>query len=97
MAFKAAMSDAQQYGSLPVPQHICNAPTQLMREIGNGSGYRYDHDEPSAIALKQSYFPASMGERVYYKPVDRGLEIKIKAKLDQIRAAAVSRGSNVTG
>lgn len=91
VAFKAAIADAQQYGSLPVPQHICNAPTQLMREIGNGSGYRYDHDEPSAVALKQSYFPAAMGEKIYYKPVDRGLEIKIKAKLDQIRAAAIDK------
>jgi len=85
VAFKAAMQDAQQYGSLPVPQHICNAPTQLMRDIGNGQGYRYDHDQPNGIALKQSYFPDKMGEKIYYKPVDRGLEIKIKEKLDKIR------------
>lgn len=85
VAFKAAMSDAQQYGSLPVPQHICNAPTKLMRDIGNGKGYRYDHDEANAIALDQNYFPEKMGNKIYYKPVDRGLEIKIKAKLDKIR------------
>lgn len=85
VAFKAAMQDAQQYGSLPVPQHICNAPTQLMRDIGNGHGYRYDHDQPNGISVKQSYFPDKMGERIYYKPVDRGLEIKIKEKLDKIR------------
>jgi putative ATPase len=86
-AFKAAMLDAQQNGSLAVPQHICNAPTKLMRDIGNGQGYRYDHDEPSGVALHQSYFPDRLGERIYYKPVDRGLEIKIKAKLDKIRTA----------
>lgn len=84
-AFKAAMQDAQQYGSLPVPQHICNAPTKLMREIGNGAGYKYDHDYPNAKALDQTYFPSKMGERIYYKPVERGLEIKIKEKLDLIR------------
>ncbi len=86
-AFKAAMQDAQQNGSLPVPQHICNAPTKLMRDIGNGHGYRYDHDEPNAISLNQSYFPERMGEQIYYNPVERGLEIKIKAKLDKIRSA----------
>ena len=90
MAFKAAMQDAQQYGSLPVPQHICNAPTKLMRDIGNGKGYVYDHDEPSAIALEQNYFPEKLGNRIYYKPVDRGLEIKIKAKLDKIREASTT-------
>jgi putative ATPase len=84
-AFHAAMQDAQQHGSLPVPQHICNAPTKLMRDIGNGIGYRYDHDEPNAVALDQTYFPEKMGEKIYYQPVDRGLEIKIKEKLDLIR------------
>ncbi len=88
-AFKAAMRDAQEYGSLPVPQHICNAPTKLMRDIGNGRDYRYDHDEPNAVAVKQTYFPTKMGERIYYQPVDRGLEIKIKEKLDLIRKGLV--------
>jgi len=86
VAFKAAMQDAQQYGSLPVPQHLCNAPTQLMRDIGNGQGYRYDHDQPNGISLKQEYFPQKMGNKIYYKPVDRGLEIKLKEKLDKIRS-----------
>ncbi len=85
VAFEAAKRDAQQYGSLPVPQHICNAPTKLMRKIGNAKGYRYDHDEPNAIAGGQTYFPEKMGEQVYYEPVDRGLEIKIKEKLAKIR------------
>lgn len=85
VAFKAAMADAAEYGSLPVPQHICNAPTQLMRDIGNGKGYRYDHDEPNAKSLGQTYFPPQIGEKIYYHPVGRGLEIKIKEKLDSIR------------
>lgn len=85
VALHAARQDVEQYGSLPVPQHICNAPTQLMRNIGNGHGYRYDHDEANGIAIKQTYFPANMGEKIYYKPVARGLEIKIKEKLDLIR------------
>jgi putative ATPase len=84
-AFKAAMQDAQQYGSLPVPQHICNAPTKLMHEIGNGVGYQYDHDHPDGKALNQTYFPTKMGERIYYNPTDRGLEGKIKEKLDFLR------------
>lgn len=85
VAFKAAQADVEEFGSLPVPQHICNAPTQLMRDIGNGKDYRYDHDEQNAKAHGQTYFPPKMGERIYYKPVERGLEIQIKAKLDQIR------------
>lgn len=85
VAFKAAMRDAQEYGSLPVPQHICNAPTKLMREIGNARDYRYDHDEANGLSVNQTYFPAKMGERIYYQPVDRGLEIKIKEKLTVIR------------
>lgn len=84
-AYKDAMRDAQDYGSLPVPQHICNAPTKLMREIGNGQDYRYDHDEVNAHAAGQTYFPPQIGEKVYYHPVARGLEIQIKEKLDKLR------------
>lgn len=85
IALKAAQQDVENFGSLPVPQHICNAPTKLMREIGNGVGYKYDHDEANGIALDQTYFPTRMNERIYYEPVNRGLEIKIKEKLDKIR------------
>lgn len=85
VAFNAAMEDAKNNGSLPVPQHICNAPTKLMQDIGNGIGYKYAHDQPSALAREQTYFPDKMGEKIYYNPVDRGLEIKIKAKLESIR------------
>ena len=58
-----------------------------MKELGYGSGYRYDHDVEGGIALEQTGFPEAMGERVYYEPVDRGLEAKLREKLDALRAA----------
>ncbi len=85
VAFNAAKDDVREYGSLPVPLHICNAPTQLMRDIGNGKGYRYDHDEINGKAFGQTYFPEKIGEKVYYHPTSRGLELKIKEKLESLR------------
>src|SRR5690554_6478568 len=76
-AFNEAMQDAAQYGSLEVPMHLRNAPTRLMKELGYGKGYRYAHDEPDAYAAGENYFPEGMPEREYYRPVPRGLEIKI--------------------
>ena len=87
MGFKAAMREAAEHGSLEVPLHLRNAPTKLMKELGYGSGYQYDHDAEGGIALDQTAFPDAMGEKVYYEPVDRGLEIKLKDKLDRLRAA----------
>ncbi|MGI9202112.1 MAG: replication-associated recombination protein A [Woeseiaceae bacterium] len=84
-AAKAAQSDAREFGSLEVPMHLRNAPTKLMKELGYGENYRYAHDEKDAIAEGEQYFPDDMGERTYYHPVPRGLEIKIREKLDQIR------------
>ena len=81
MAYKAAMIDAQNNGSVEVPIHLRNAPTKLMKELGYGKEYRYAHDEPEAYAAGETYFPEEMGERVYYKPVERGLEKKIGEKL----------------
>lgn len=86
VAYNDAMRDAQENGTLPVPFHIRNAPTRLMRDLDYGKGYRYDHDEPNAFSAGQTYFPDSMGERIYYHPTDRGLEIKIKEKLKMLRA-----------
>ena len=83
-AFEAAKVDAKQYGSLPVPKHICNAPTKLMRDLDYGKGYQYDHDAPNGFAASQTYFPEDMGEKRYYYPVGRGLEIKIKEKLKSL-------------
>ena len=86
VAFKAAQADVRETGTLDVPLHLRNAPTKLMKSLGYGSGYQYDHDAPEGIALGQTAFPEAMGERVYYQPVDRGLEIKLKEKLDRLRA-----------
>ncbi len=85
MAYKTAMQDAKQSGSMEVPMHIRNAPTHLMKELGHGENYRYAHDEKNAFAAGETYFPDEMGEKIYYQPVERGLEIKIKEKLDYLR------------
>jgi putative ATPase len=76
-AFNAAGEDAASLGSLPVPLHLRNAPTRLMKEIGYGKDYRYAHDEPGGYAAGERYFPDEMPDRRYYQPVSRGLEIKI--------------------
>jgi putative ATPase len=86
-AFTAARADAESLGSLEVPMHIRNAPTRMMKEMGWGKGYRYDHDEPDALAAGQQYFPDGLEPRTYYDPVSRGLEIKIREALARRRAA----------
>jgi putative ATPase len=86
MAYNQAMADARQSASLDVPEHLRNAPTQFMKNLGYGKDYRYAHDETDAFAAGETYFPAGMGERQYYQPVERGLEIKIKEKLDRLKA-----------
>lgn len=85
MAFNQAMADARDKGSLDVPMHLRNAPTRLMKDLGHGEGYRYAHDEPDAVALGERYFPDEMHPVSYYQPVERGLEIRIKEKLDDLR------------
>ena len=87
-AFKAAMSDAQDKGSLEVPMHLRNAPTNLMKDLGYGEKYRYVHDEVGGVALGESYFPDDMSPVKYYHPVPRGLEIRIKEKLEDIERRA---------
>lgn len=85
-AFKAARADVQAQPSYDVPVHLRNAPSKLMKELGYGRAYRYAHDEPNAFAAGEYYFPEEMDERQYYRPVDRGLEIKISEKLNALRA-----------
>ncbi|MNN12274.1 Replication-associated recombination protein A [compost metagenome] len=87
MALKAARKDVAELGTQPVPMHLRNAPTRLMKTLGYSQGYQYDHDVEGGIALDQTAFPDEMGERVYYHPVERGLEIKLKDKLDRLRIA----------
>ena len=89
MALNAARADVAEFGSQPVPMHLRNAPTKLMKGLGYGKDYQYDHDVDGGIALDQTGFPEAMGERVYYQPVARGMELKLKEKLDALRAARV--------
>ena len=85
-AFNSAIEAAQDSNDLEVPMHLRNAPTKLLEGLGHGKGYRYAHDEPDAFSKGQTYFPEEMGEKIYYEPTDRGLEIKIKEKLEQLRS-----------
>jgi putative ATPase len=86
MAMQAATASVKEYGSLAVPLHLRNAPTKLMRQLGYGKNYRYAHDELDAYVAGEKYFPEEMPELQYYYPVDRGLEIKIAAKLANLRS-----------
>lgn len=85
VAFNQAVADVKQHGSHEVPVHLRNAPTRLMKELGYGTVYRYAHDEPEAYAAGERYFPEDMPERQYYRPVERGLEIKIGERLAHLR------------
>ena len=85
MALKAARADVQAHGSLPVPMHLRNAPTKLMGQLGYGAGYQYDHDVAGGVALEQTALPDALDEKIYYQPVARGMEIKLKEKLDRLR------------
>jgi putative ATPase len=98
MAFKAVMKEARERGSLEVPMHLRNAPTKLMKELDYGKGYRYAHDEPDAFAAGEAYLPDALLGQQWYQPVERGFEIRLKEKLDQLRAlnsqARSSRGKH---
>ena len=87
MAFNQVKDIVRETGTLEVPMHLRNAPTKLMKGLGYGQGYQYDHDAEGGIALGQTGFPDAMGERIYYDPVPRGMELKLKEKLDALRAA----------
>ncbi len=84
-AFNEVRADIRETGTMEVPLHLRNAPTKLMKNLGYGAQYQYDHDMEGGIALDQTGFPDAMGERVYYRPVARGMEIKLKDKLDRLR------------
>jgi putative ATPase len=80
-AFNAAKALVKQDGTRPVPMHLRNAPTQLMKQLDYGKGYRYAHDEAGGFAAGESYLPEGILPPGFYQPVDRGLEIKIAEKL----------------
>ncbi|QDQ87116.1 replication-associated recombination protein A [Alcaligenaceae bacterium SJ-26] len=83
-AYKAARKYAAEHGSAPVPIHLRNAPTKLMKALGHGKAYRYAHDEPHGYAAAEQYFPDGLKAR-FYQPTDRGLEAKISDKLAFLR------------
>ena len=87
-ATKLAIEDVSLFGSMEVPKKLRNAPTKLMKQIDYGDGYRYAHDEKDGIVYGEKYFPDDMEVRRYYYPVSRGLEIKIKDKLNKIEEIA---------
>ena len=74
-AFNDAIAEAKETNDLDVPIHLRNASTKLMEELGHGKGYRYAHHELNAYSKGQTYFPEEMGEKIYYEPTERGLEI----------------------
>jgi len=84
-AFNQAKAFIKQDGTRPVPMHLRNAPTQLMKALDYGKGYRYAHDEEGGFAAGERYLPDGMPEPGFYRPVDRGLEIKIAEKLRQLK------------
>ena len=85
-AFNEAKAFVKQDGTRPVPMHLRNAPTQLMRQLDYGKGYRYAHDEADGFAAGERYLPEGMAEPGFYRPVPRGLEIKIGDKLRSLKA-----------
>jgi len=84
-AFNEARALVKKDGTRPVPLHLRNAPTALMKTLDYGKNYRYAHDEADGFAAGENYFPNGMAVPVFYRPVRRGLEIKIADKLDDLK------------
>jgi putative ATPase len=81
-AFSEAMAAAKQTGSLTPPKHILNAPTRMMKDLGYGKGYAYDHDQPGGFS-GQDYFPEEMDRRTFYRPRGDGAEARVKERLER--------------
>jgi putative ATPase len=84
-AFNEAKAFVKKDGSRPVPMHLRNAPTKLMKDLDYGKGYRYAHDEAGGFAAGENYLPDGMAGTQFYRPVDRGLEIRIGDKLRELK------------
>jgi putative ATPase len=84
-AYNAARAFVAKDSTRPVPMHLRNAPTRLMKDLGYGKGYRYAHDEEGAYAAGENYFPEGMAPVQWYRPTDRGLEAKIREKLEHLK------------
>ena len=89
-AYGEAISDVRRFGTLPVPLHIRNAPTKLMKDLGYGKGYKYAHNYQDAV-VDQEHMPAELRNRIYYKPTTRGYEKVIKDRLDKWRKILAKR------
>jgi putative ATPase len=85
-AFNEAKAFVKKDGTRPVPMHLRNAPTKLMKELDYGKGYRYAHDEEGGFAAGEQYLPDGMADTQFYRPVERGLEIRISEKLRELKA-----------
>ena len=95
-ALDAALELARNTGSLPPPRHILNAPTRLMKELGYGRGYQYDHDYPDAFS-GQEYFPDELAGRArpeFYQPNERGFERDVRKRLDFWQKIRLQRGDD---
>ena len=86
IAYGAARAFIAQDGSRPVPLRLRNAPTRLMKDLGYGKGYRYAHDEADAYAAGERYLPDDMPAQRFYHPTERGLEQRIRERLDALRS-----------
>jgi putative ATPase len=105
-AYGAALDDVQSTRNDPIPLHLRNAPTKLMKNLGYGEGYRYAHtdyadmdaegDLPPAVAL-QSNLPEALGERTYFEPGKQGDEARLRAWIDERRRSAASAESDLFG
>ncbi len=91
-AFKEAKAFVKKDGTRAVPMHLRNAPTQLMKNLDYGKGYRYAHDEEDGFAAGERYLPDGMDAPAFYRPVRRGLEIKIAEKLDELKKKNAATG-----
>ena len=87
MAYNRARAAIREEGTLEVPMHLRNAPTKLMKGLGYGKGYQYDHDAEGGVALDQQCLPDALVGTVFYEPVERGLELQLREKLLALRAA----------
>ncbi|HUF19349.1 MAG TPA: recombination factor protein RarA, partial [Burkholderiales bacterium] len=85
LAYGAARELVRNDASRPVPVHLRNAPTRLMKDLGHGRDYRYAHDEPDAYAAGENYFPDGMKQPDFYRPTDQGLESRIREHLERLR------------
>jgi len=84
-AYNEARAFVKKDGTRPVPMHLRNAPTKLMQDLDYGKGYRYAHDEEGGFAAGEQYLPDGMADPGFYRPVPRGLEIKIAEKLKELK------------